>query len=180
VREEEADRRVAGTATWSLVKNAKRSAWTSASRRTAITTRWPGRRQVVRPALQCAVVVRECWQVAVESCGLRPATRFHDIGHFHASTLISAGLHPKAIQTRLGHATIAETMDTHGHLFPDAEDNGRGALDSLLSPAVHPACPERAAEQPLPSSGGGRRTSRPVRRVLSTGALRPPDGRSSI
>jgi len=26
----------------------------------------------------------------------------------------------------------------------------------------------------------GRRTSRPVRRVLSTGALRPPDGRSSI
>ena len=30
------------------------------------------------------------------------------------------------IQARLGHATITETMDTYGHLFPDAEDLGRG------------------------------------------------------
>jgi len=29
-------------------------------------------------------------------------------------------------------------MDTYGHLFPDAEDSGRGALDSLLEvPADH-------------------------------------------
>jgi len=31
---------------------------------------------------------------------------------------LAAGLHPKVIQERLGHATIAETMDTYGHLFP--------------------------------------------------------------
>jgi integrase len=89
----------------------------------------------------------ECWRVAVESCGLPPGTRFHDLRHFYASALIHAGLHPKAIQTRLGHATIAETMDTYGHLFPDAEDHGRGALDSLLGGAPVPlACPERVAE----------------------------------
>jgi integrase len=88
-----------------------------------------------------------CWKVAVEACGLPRGTRFHDLRHFYASALIRAGLHPKAIQSRLGHATIAETMDTYGHLFPDAEDHGRGALDTLLGGAlVPPSCPELAAQ----------------------------------
>jgi hypothetical protein len=39
------------------------------------------------------------------------------------------------IQVRLGHATITETMDTYGHLFPDSEDLGRGAIDAILGPA---------------------------------------------
>ena len=43
---------------------------------------------------------------------LPAGTRYQDLRHFYASTLIAAGLHPKAIQSRLGHATIAETMDT--------------------------------------------------------------------
>ena len=74
----------------------------------------------------------EFWRMAVESCDLPTGTRFHDQRHFYASALIRAGLHPKAIQSQLRHATISETMDTYGHLFPDAEDHGRGALDSLL------------------------------------------------
>lgn len=87
------------------------------------------------------------WQNAVEACGLPAGTRFHDLRHFYASALIGAGLHPKAIQARLGHATIAETMDTYGHLFPDAEDYGRGAIDALLGPAAVPrVCPEGEAQ----------------------------------
>jgi integrase len=74
-----------------------------------------------------------CWRAAVAEAGLPPGTRYHDLRHFYASTLVSAGLHPKAIQTRLGHATISETMDTYGHLFPEAEEAGRGALDAALS-----------------------------------------------
>jgi hypothetical protein len=37
------------------------------------------------------------------------------------------------IQARLGHATIIETMDTYGHLFPDAEDLSRGAIDAVFA-----------------------------------------------
>ena len=48
---------------------------------------------------------------------LSKGTRFHDLRHFYASTLIAANLNPKVIQARLGHATITETMDTYGHLF---------------------------------------------------------------
>ena len=62
----------------------------------------------------------------------RRGRRFHDLRHFYASTLIAANLNPKVIQARLGHATITETMDTYGHLFPDAEDLGRGAIDADL------------------------------------------------
>jgi hypothetical protein len=32
-------------------------------------------------------------------------------------------------------ATITETMDTYGHLFPAAEDLGRGAIDAILAVA---------------------------------------------
>lgn len=74
----------------------------------------------------------ECWRLAVKKAGLPKGTRFHDLRHFYASTLIAAGLHPKVIQSRLRHATLAETMDTYGHLFPDHEEHGRGALDKAF------------------------------------------------
>jgi integrase len=82
-----------------------------------------------------------CWRAAVSEAGLAEGTRFHDLRHFYASTLIAAGLHPKVIQERLGHATIAETMDTYGHLFPDTSEQGRGAVDAMFAPAdVFPMC----------------------------------------
>lgn len=77
-----------------------------------------------------------CWRLAVERAGLETGTRFHDLRHFYASGLIKANLNPKVIQTRLGHATIVETMDTYGHLFPDDEDLGRGAIESLITGAA--------------------------------------------
>jgi integrase len=67
---------------------------------------------------------------------LQAGTRFHDLRHFYASALIAANLNPKVIQARLGHATIAETMDTYGDLFQDAEDLGSQAVDEALALAL--------------------------------------------
>jgi integrase len=76
-----------------------------------------------------------------KAAGLPAGTRFHDLRHFYASSLIAAGLHLKVIQERLGHAAMAETMDTYGPLFPDASEHGRGALDAVSAPAgVRPMC----------------------------------------
>lgn len=83
-----------------------------------------------------------CWTEAVKAAGLPKGTRYHDLRHFYATALISAGLHPKVIQSRLRHATLAETMDTYGHLFPDHEDLGRGALDAMFGPRVPQECPQ--------------------------------------
>jgi integrase len=81
-------------------------------------------------------VFGNAWRAAVKAAGLPPGTRYHALRHFYASALIAANLNPKVIQSRLGHATIAETMDTYGHLFPDSEDLGRGAVESALGEAL--------------------------------------------
>jgi integrase len=49
-------------------------------------------------------------------------TGMHCLRHFYASWCIDRKLPPKVIQERMGHATISETFDTYGHLFPKAED----------------------------------------------------------
>ncbi|HEX6506838.1 MAG TPA: tyrosine-type recombinase/integrase [Chloroflexota bacterium] len=79
----------------------------------------------------------QCGETCADPAHCLPkGTRFHDLRHFYASTLIAANLNPKVIQARLGHATITETMDTYGHLFPDAEDLGRGAIDAVFAVAL--------------------------------------------
>jgi hypothetical protein len=39
-------------------------------------------------------------------------------------------------QSRLGHASVAETLDTYSHLWPDSDDRTRAAVDSVLGAAV--------------------------------------------
>ena len=53
---------------------------------------------------------------------------FHSLRHFYALWCINRredgglALPPKSVQERLGHSTIALTMDTYSHLFPRAND----------------------------------------------------------
>ncbi|WHO73922.1 site-specific integrase [Rhizobium sp. BT03] len=55
-------------------------------------------------------------------------TGMHALRHFYASWCINRkedgglGLTPKMVQERMGHSTIAMTMDTYGHLFPKDND----------------------------------------------------------
>jgi integrase len=72
------------------------------------------------------------WRPAVLAAGLPPGTTFHDLRHYYASLLIRHGESVKVVQSRLGHATAAETLDTYSHLWPDSEDRTRLAVDSVL------------------------------------------------
>ena len=64
-------------------------------------------------------------------------TGFHSLRHFFASWCINSkadgglGVSPKVVQSWLGHATIAMTLDTYGHLFPS--DGGMAEAPSLLA-----------------------------------------------
>lgn len=60
------------------------------------------------------------WKPALTAAGAQ--CRFHDLRHTSASLAILAGAHPKAIQMRLGHASIAITLDIYGHLFPELDE----------------------------------------------------------
>jgi integrase len=41
------------------------------------------------------------------------------LSHTNVSSLIKGGRTAKEIQHWVGHDSIIQTMDTHGHLFPD-------------------------------------------------------------
>ena len=82
------------------------------------------------------------WRKAVaESVG--PPCRIHDLRHTHAAWLIADGQHPKAIQTRLGHGSIAVTMDRYGHLMNGLDDQIALHLDARARSTAPPARPER-------------------------------------
>ena len=50
-----------------------------------------------------------------------PRFNFHAFRHTHASLLLNAGISYKELQYRLGHATLAMTMDIYSHLSMDKE-----------------------------------------------------------
>ena len=39
-------------------------------------------------------------------------------GHAHATLALQAGVHPKVVQERLGHASVKVTLDTYSHVLP--------------------------------------------------------------
>ncbi len=61
--------------------------------------------------------------------------RFHDLRHTYAALMVAAGAHPKLLQAQLGHTSINVTLNTYGHLFPDAFADVGPALDRLVDTA---------------------------------------------
>jgi integrase len=59
-----------------------------------------------------------------------PRVRFHDLRHSHATQLLSAGLHPKVAQERLGHSTITTTMDIYSHVTAQMQDDAAARIDA--------------------------------------------------
>jgi integrase len=59
--------------------------------------------------------------------------RFHDLRHTAATLLLKAGVHPKIVSERLGHATVAITLDTYSHVMPDMQREAASAVDVILA-----------------------------------------------
>lgn len=65
-----------------------------------------------------------------------PRVRFHDLRHSHATQLLTAGIHPKIAQERLGHTTISTTLDLYSHVTDTMQDEAAARLDSAYRSAV--------------------------------------------
>ncbi len=71
-----------------------------------------------------------------------------------AALMVEAGAHPKYLQAQMGHSTIKTTLDTYGHLFPDANRSVLDALDGITTepadqmndPILTPSRPKSEAE----------------------------------
>jgi integrase len=46
-----------------------------------------------------------------------PAIRLHDLRHSHVTQLLDAGVRPDIVTERLGHASVALTLQQYGHRF---------------------------------------------------------------
>ena len=59
-----------------------------------------------------------------------PKIRLHDLRHSYATLALKAGVHPKVVSERLGHATVGITLDTYSHVTPSI---AREAADAVAS-----------------------------------------------
>jgi len=62
-----------------------------------------------------------------------PHIRFHDLRHTHATLLLKAGVHPKIVSERLGHANIGITLDTYSHVLPGLQERAAEHFDNLVT-----------------------------------------------
>ena len=64
-----------------------------------------------------------------------PCVRFHDLRHSHATQLLANGVHPKIVSERLGHASVAITLDLYSHVTDTMQSDAALRLDSAMSAA---------------------------------------------
>jgi integrase len=62
--------------------------------------------------------------------------RFHDLRHTHATHLLRQGVHPKIVSERLGHSTIAITLDVYSHVLPGMQKEAAQLIDASLRTAL--------------------------------------------
>ena len=71
------------------------------------------------------------WRQAVKMSML-PQIRLHDLRHTHATLALQAGIHPKVVSERLGHATISITLDTYSHAIPAMQEEAAALIAGLV------------------------------------------------
>ncbi len=63
-----------------------------------------------------------------------PRIRLHDLRHTYATLALKTGVHPKIVSERLGHATIAITLDLYSHVTPGiARDAAEAVAATIFS-----------------------------------------------
>jgi integrase len=62
-----------------------------------------------------------------------PTIRLHDLRHTHATLLLQAGVPIKVVSERLGHSTIAMTMDVYTHVLPAMDRDAADRFGDLLA-----------------------------------------------
>jgi integrase len=76
-----------------------------------------------------------------------PPIRLHDVRHSYATAALAAGVPAKVVSERLGHATVAITLDVYSHVIPGMDAQAANAVASLILDG------SSQSERPGPKSG---------------------------
>lgn len=113
--------------------------------------RW--RLQQAEELLKLGVRADDSWHVVTQADGspLQPRSlthvmsdflkewdmTLHKMRHTHASHMLAANVHPKIVQERLGHSSIAITLDIYSHLMPNMQGEAAAAVDVAMRAAIN-------------------------------------------
>jgi integrase len=76
-------------------------------------------------------VVRS-FKALLKRAGLPSSIRLYDLRHTCATLLLARNVHPKYVQELLGHASIAQTLDTYIHIIEGMDGGITDAIDEAL------------------------------------------------
>jgi integrase len=79
--------------------------------------------------------VTKAFQRLSQRLGFRKL-RFHDLRHTHATLLLQQGVHPKIVSERLGHSSVAITLDTYSHVLPGLQRAAAQRFDKAMQVAT--------------------------------------------
>ncbi len=61
-----------------------------------------------------------------------PLIPLHGLRHGYATLALSSGVNPRIVSARLGHATVALTLDVYSHVLPQADREAAQSIAALL------------------------------------------------
>jgi integrase len=96
----------------------------------------------------------------VKAAGL-PRIRLHDVRHSCATAALKAGIPAKVISERLGHASVAFTLQVYGHVLPGMDADGAATVAGLILGGTQQGSGIVVPDPPLTAT---RRTTHPSRR----------------
>jgi integrase len=61
-----------------------------------------------------------------------PRIPLHGLRHTYATLALSSGVNPKIVSARLGHSTVALTLDIYSHVLPQADQDAADRIAALI------------------------------------------------
>ena len=77
------------------------------------------------------ITINHAFGRIIKRAGLK-GIRMHDLRHTHATLMMKQGVNPKIVQERLGHSSIAVTMDIYSHVVPGMQEAAAMGFDQGL------------------------------------------------
>jgi len=73
---------------------------------------------------------------ALKRAGLPGRYRIHDLRHAAATAMLQARIHPKVASERLGHASVAITLDLYSHLVEGLDSDAADRIEDVFKAAI--------------------------------------------
>jgi integrase len=68
----------------------------------------------------------------LSKAALLPPIPLHGLRHSYATLALASGVNPRIVSGRLGHSTVALTLDVYSHVLPQADRQAAEAIADLL------------------------------------------------